>query len=122
MQVIKGWVDADGKTHERIYDIAVSGNREIGPDGRAHEAVGSTVDLDAATYDNSIGAPVLGAFWQDPDFDPQQRAFYYVRVIEIPTPTFLAYDRKFYDIKDMPDDLTFTSQERAITSPVWYNP
>ncbi len=122
MQVIKGWVDGDGNTHERIFDIAASGDREIGADGRVTQAIASTVDVDEASYDNSTGAAVLDAFWKDPDFDPRQRAFYYVRVIEIPTPTFLAYDRKFYRIEDMPDDATLVSQERAITSPIWYTP
>lgn len=122
IQVIKGWLDGDGKIHEQIYDVAVSGDRKIGADGRAREAVGNSVNVDEAIYDNSIGAPVLGAYWQDPDFDPGLRAFYYVRVIEIPTPTFLAYDRKFYDVKEMPSDATLTSQERAITSPIWYTP
>jgi len=123
IQVIKGWVDADGKTHERIYDVAVSGNRTIGADGRARQPVGNSVNVDEASYDNSIGAATLGGFWKDPEFNPGQRAFYYFRVIEIPTPTFLAYDRKFYELKDvMPKDATYFSQERAVTSPIWYTP
>ena len=123
IQVIKGWLDANGKTHERIYDISVSGDRQIGADGRARQPVGNTVDIDEASYDNSIGAATLGGYWKDPEFDPAQRAFYYVRVLEIPTPTFLAYDRKFYKLKDvMPRDAAYVSQERAITSPIWYTP
>ncbi|MBZ2168642.1 DUF3604 domain-containing protein [Marinobacter sp. F4216] len=123
IQVIKGWLDAEGKTQERIYDIAVSGDRTVNNQGRAEEPVGNTVDVDDASYDNSIGSATLGAYWEDPDFDPDRRAFYYVRVIEIPTPTFLAYDRKFYGLKDeMPEDATYVSQERAITSPIWYTP
>jgi hypothetical protein len=122
IQIVKGWLDAGGKTHERIYDVAVSGARKVGADGRARQSVGNTVNVDDASYDNSIGAATLGGYWKDPDFDPKQRAFYYVRVIEIPTPTFLAYDRRFYGIKDMPKNATLVSQERAITSPIWYTP
>lgn len=122
LQLIKGWLDDKGQTHERIYDLAVSGKRKIDRDGRAREAVGSTVDVQQASYDNSIGAPVLQSFWRDPDFDPALRAFYYIRVIEIPTPTWLAKDRAFYDIKDMPDDLNYVTQDRAYTSPIWYSP
>jgi hypothetical protein len=85
-------VDADGQTRERIYDVAASGGRTIGPDGRCRESVGNTVDVANATYTNDIGAAVLAAHWRDPDFDPDQRAFYYVRVIEIPTSRWTAYD------------------------------
>jgi hypothetical protein len=70
VQIIKGWVDAGGETHERIYDIAVSVDRAIGEDGRAREPVGSTVDVDKATYSNTIGAPILSGLWSDPDFNP----------------------------------------------------
>ena len=86
VQVIKGWLDEDGETQERIYDVAVSDGREIGRDGRSRTPVGNTVDVEEATYTNAIGDPYLTAYWEDPDFDPNQRAFYYVRVIEIPTP------------------------------------
>ena len=119
IQVIKGWLDANGETHERIYDVAVSGDREIGADGRAKEPVGSTVDIEKATYTNSIGSAVLAAHWQDPDFDPQQSAFYYVRVLEIPTPRWTTYDAAFYKIK-RPDNVPATVQDRAYTSPIWY--
>jgi hypothetical protein len=85
VQVIKGWVDAGGKSHERIYDVAVSDGRKIGADGRCKEKVGNTVDIEKATYTNSIGDVLMSAYWQDPDFDPEMSAFYYVRVIEIPT-------------------------------------
>ena len=86
MQIIKGWLDSRGEVHERIYDVVVSDDRVIGDDGRAHEPVGSTIDLPNASYTNTIGDPVMAGHWVDPDFDPSLRAFYYVRVIEIPTP------------------------------------
>ena len=121
VQVIKGWVDNKGKTHERIYDIAVSGEREIGADGRARKAVGSTVDIEKASYTNTIGEPLLAAFWEDPDFEPGQSAFYYVRVLEIPTPRWTTYDAAFFDIK-RPDIVPATVQDRAYTSPIWYTP
>jgi hypothetical protein len=121
VQVIKGWLDSKGKTHERIYDVAVSGGRAIGEDGRAREPVGSTVDIADASYTNTIGEPVMAAHWVDPDFDPEQKAFYYVRVIEIPTPRWTAYDAKFFDVK-MPEDTRMTVQDRAYTSPIWYTP
>jgi len=121
IQIIKGWVDRDGKTQERIYDVAVSGDRKIGPDGRCKTPVGTTVDVSNATWTNSIGAPELIAVWKDPDFDPKQRAFYYARVIEIPTPRWTAYDAKRFGTKPLPGT-TMTLQERAYTSPIWYTP
>lgn len=121
IQVIKGWLDAAGETHERIYDVAVSDGRKIDPDGRCRIPVGSTVDVAAAAYRNTIGDPVLGAYWKDPAFNPKERAYYYVRVIEIPTPRWTAYDAKFYGIT-MPAEVPMTLQERAYTSPVWYTP
>ncbi|MGD8408332.1 MAG: DUF3604 domain-containing protein [Thiohalophilus sp.] len=121
VQIIKGWVDADGETHERIFDVAVSDNREIGADGRCKTPVGDTVNVKNATYNNSIGDPVLGAYWQDPDFDPEQRAFYYVRVIEIPTPSWIAYDEKIFGTR-APEHVKRKQQERAYTSPIWYTP
>lgn len=121
IQIIKGWLDSKGETHERIYDVAVSGDRKIGADGRAKGPVGSTVDIEKATYTNSIGSPILAAHWQDPDFDPQQSAFYYARVLEIPTPRWTTYDAAFYKIK-RPDNVPATVQDRAYTSPIWYTP
>jgi len=121
VQVIKGWLDNKGKTHERIYDVAVSGEREIGKDGRARQSVGSTVDIADASYTNTIGTPVMATYWSDPDFDANQKAFYYVRVIEIPTPRWTAYDAKFFN-KKMPEDTKMTIQDRAYTSPIWYTP
>jgi hypothetical protein len=121
VQVIKGWVDADGETHERIFDVAVSDGREIGEDGRARDAVGSTVDIENATYTNTIGDAVLAGYWQDPEFNPSESAFYYVRVLEIPTPRWTTYDAAFFDIP-LPDNVPATIQDRAYTSPIWYTP
>ena len=121
VQVIKGWLDKDGKTHERIYDVAVSDGRAIDADGRARQPVGSTVDIEKATYTNTIGDAILAAYWEDPDFDPSEAAFYYVRVLEIPTPRWTTYDAAFYGIK-RPDNVPATVQDRAYTSPVWYTP
>ena len=121
IQIIKGWLDSKGNTHERVYDIAVSDNRTIDKNGRCKTPVGNTVNVDDATYKNTIGASSLVTFWKDPEFDPAQRAFYYVRVLEIPTPTWLAYDQVKYKTK-APDDAVLVQQERAYTSPIWYTP
>ena len=121
VQVIKGWLDKNGKTHEKIYDVAVSDDRKIGADGRCHTPVGNTVDIADASYTNTIGDPFMAAHWTDPDFDPKQRAFYYVRVIEIPTPRWTAYDAKFFNVK-MPEGTKMQVQDRAYTSPIWYTP
>ena len=121
IQIIKGWLGKDGKTQERIFDVAVSGGRKIGPDGRCKTSVGSTVDVANATYTNTIGAATLSAYWKDPAFDATQRAFYYVRVIQIPSPRWTAYDQKRYGIK-MPDYVPMTVTDRAYTSPIWYTP
>jgi len=120
VQVIKGWTDASGETHEQVYDVAWSDDRKPGADGKL-PPVGNTVNVDEATYDNSIGAPFLQAYWQDPDFDPSQRAFYYVRVLEIPTPRWTTYDAKVFGVK-LPEDVPTSIQERAYTSPIWYTP
>ena len=121
IQIIKGWIDAGGKTYERVYDLAVSGDRTIGKDGRAREPVGNTVDIKTATFTNAIGAAALQAHWVDPDFDPTQGAFYYVRVLEIPTPRWTTYDHAFYGVP-LPTVVPPTQQERAYTSPIWYDP
>ena len=121
IQMVKGWMDADGETHEQVYDLAVSGDRTIGDDGRCKEAVGNTVNIEEATYDNSIGTVALDAHWTDPDFDPAQKAFYYVRVIEIPTPRWTTIDAKVFGV-ELPDTVPPTTQERAYTSPIWYTP
>ena len=121
IQIIKGWLGKDGKSQERVFDVAVSGGRKIGADGRCTTSVGSTVDVPNATYTNTIGAPALSAFWKDPTFDATERAFYYVRVIQIPSPRWTAYDQKRYGIK-MPDNVPMTVTDRAYTSPIWYAP
>jgi hypothetical protein len=120
IQVIKGWVDKAGKTQEKVYDVAWSGDRRPGGDGKL-PMVGNTVDVPNATYTNSIGAPELIKVWRDPEFDPALRAFYYVRVIEIPTPRWTAYDAKYFGVT-MPKEVPMTTTERAYTSPIWYTP
>jgi hypothetical protein len=120
MQVVKGWLDADGKTHEKIYDVAWSDNREPNADGKI-PAVGSTVDVASATWTNTIGAAELITVWSDPDFDADQRAFYYVRVLEIPTPPWYLYDVVKFGT-DLPEDAPKEQQERAYTTPIWYTP
>jgi hypothetical protein len=120
IQVIKGWVDKAGKTQEKVYDVVWSGDRKPGSDGKL-PSVGNTVDVPNATYTNSIGATELIKVWKDPDFDPALRAFYYVRVIEIPTPRWTAYDAKYFGVT-MPKEVPMTTTERAYTSPIWYTP
>jgi hypothetical protein len=119
IQIIKGWLDADGNTQEKVYDVTCAGRMVV--DGKCDGDVGSTVNIEDASYTNTIGAAVLGGYWQDPNFDSSQRAFYYVRVLEIPTPRWTAYDAKFFDI-EMPDGTPMTVQDRAYTSPIWYTP
>jgi hypothetical protein len=121
IQIIKGWMDKKGETHERIYDVAVSDGRKIGADGRCNTPVGNTVDLEAAGWLNTIGASELGTVWTDPDFDPNQKAFYYTRVIEIPTPRWVVYDMVRLGAK-IPKEAKLIHQERAYTSPIWYTP
>jgi hypothetical protein len=121
IQIIKGWLGSDGQTHERVYDVAVSGEREIDSDGRCKTPVGNTVDVKAATFSNSIGDVMLFAYWKDPDFNPDERAFYYARVLEIPTPRWTTYDAAFFGV-DLPSEVPPYQQERAYTSPVWYTP
>jgi hypothetical protein len=122
IQIIKGWLDADGETQEKVYDVVWSDadERQPGPDGKL-PPVGSTVDVADAVWTNTIGAPELITVWQDPEFDPDQRAFYYARVIEIPTPRWTAYDAKRFGT-EMPPEAPMTTQERAYTSPIWYTP
>ena len=122
IQVIKGWVDADGNTQEKIYNVAWgdADQRELQDDGSL-TGVGNTVDVENASWENSIGDAELRTTWTDPEFDPTQPAFYYLRVLEIPTPRWTAYDAKNYNLK-MSDDVPMTLQERVYTSPIWYNP
>jgi hypothetical protein len=122
VQIIKGWLDKKGKLHEKIYDVACSDDRAINKKkNRCDRPVGNTVDVKKATYTNDIGDPLLMAYWKDPDFDPKQRAFYYVRVLEIPTPRWTTYDAAFYGV-DLPKGVPPIQQERAYTSPIWYTP
>jgi len=120
IQMIKGWLDGNGEVHEKVYDVVVSDGREI-ESGRVTEAVGSTVDLQTATYTNSIGDALLAASWTDPDFDSSVMSFYYARVIEIPTPRWTAFDAVRLGV-EMGPEVTMVLQERAYTSPIWYTP
>lgn len=119
IQVVKGWLNADGSTSEQVYDI-VCGGREI-VEGSCDGLVGNTVNTDEAIWTNDIGQAILAGYWQDPDFDPNQSAFYYVRVLEIPTPRWTTYDRKIFGV-DVPEGAPLTIQERAYTSPIWFTP
>jgi hypothetical protein len=121
VQVVKGWLDAKGETHEKIYDVASSGNRKPGADGKL-PPVGNTVDLKTAGYTNTIGAPQLATVWTDPDFNPAERAFYYVRVLEIPTPRYSLMDAVALKVDPASTTRPSTIQERAFSSPVWYTP
>ncbi len=120
VQIVKGWVDAEGESHEKVYDVAWSDNREQGADGKL-PPVGDTVDLSIPSWTNTIGSAELGTVWQDPDFDPSLSAFYYARVIEIPTPRWTAYDAVKFGI-DFPEEVPLKTTERAYTSPIWYTP
>ena len=120
VQIIKGWLEGTGQTQEKIYDVVCSDGRAI-KKSRCEAPVGNTVDVENATYTNGIGDPFLTAHWQDPDFDPAERAFYYVRVLEIPTPRWTTYDAAFFGI-DRPSNVPATLQDRAYTSPIWYTP
>lgn len=120
VQIIKGWVDADGKQHDKVFDVAWSDQRQPGEDGRL-PAVGNTVDLNTATWRNAIGAPQLATVWEDPEFDPAVPALYYARVLEIPTPRWTTYDAVRAGLS-LPEDVPATIQERAWSSPIWYRP
>jgi hypothetical protein len=120
IQIVKGWLDAKGRTHEKVYDVAWSAGRT--PDGNGVlPAVGNTVDVAAANWTNTIGASELGTVWTDPDFDAAQSAFYYARVLEIPTPRWIVYDAFRFGV-DIPEGAETIHQERAYTSPIWYDP
>jgi hypothetical protein len=121
IQVIKGWLDASGKTHEHIYNVVWSGNRKLNAEGKL-PPVGNTVDVKTASFSNTIGAAQLATVWADPDFDPSQRAFYYIRVLEIPTPRHQVYDAVALGIDNKETHEPATIQERAFSSPIWYTP
>jgi hypothetical protein len=120
IQIIKGWVDAQGEPQDKVIDVAWSGDRKPGKDGRL-PPVGSTVDVKAATYTNAIGSAELMGAWTDPEFDPARPALYYVRVLEIPTPRWSTYDAARNNLALLPD-VPATIQERAWSSPIWYTP
>jgi hypothetical protein len=120
IQIVKGWLDGKGKTHEKVYDVAWSDNRKLDKDSKL-PLVGNTVDIKNATWVNNIGASELGTVWADPDFDAKERAFYYARVIEIPTPRWVVYDAFRYGV-EIPEGAKTIHQERAYTSPIWYTP
>ena len=121
IQVVKGWLDKAGEVQEKVYDVVWSGQRRPDPGTGKLPPVGNTVDVANATYANTIGEPELITVWKDPDFDPSLRAFYYARVLEIPTPRWTAYDAKYFGIK-LPPEVPMVQQERAYTSPIWYTP
>ena len=121
IQVVKGWLDAKGGQHEKVYDVAWSGDRKPDPKTGKVPPVGNTVDIATAEYTNSVGAAELSAAWSDPDFDPSVRAFYYARVLEIPTPRWSTRDAVKLGVP-IPTGLPATIQERAWTSPIWYTP
>lgn len=121
VQVVKGWRDQAGKLHEKIFNVAWSGNRRLGADGKL-PAVGNTVDLRTARYSNSIGAPELVTAWRDPEFSPDQSAFYYIRVLEIPTPRHQLFDAIALGMDPAKTGQPLTLQERAWSSPIWYRP
>lgn len=118
IQIVKGWVDAGGRHHERIFDAVVSGDRSIREEGLA-EPVGNSVDIKAGTYTNTIGAAELRGVWRDPEFDPTRSAFYYARVLEIPTPRWTTLERARYGVP-VPEGIPAILQDRAYTSPIWY--
>ena len=119
-QIVKGWIDARGEMQEKVYDVAWSGDRK--PGCRWQGATGWHHGRRSyATWTNTIGATELIAVWRDPDFNPAQRAFYYGRVLEIPTPRWTAYDAKYFSV-EMPPEVPMQMQERAYTSPIWYTP
>ena len=120
IQVVKGWLDKQGKTHEKVFNVVMSGQRKIEPDGSV-KSVGSTVDVANASFTNTIGAAQLAKVWTDPEFDPQQKAFYYARVIEIPVPRWSTHDAAFFDL-DIPEGVPESIQDRAYSSPIWYTP
>ncbi len=120
IQIVKGWMNKDGKTEEKVYDVVWSDDRTLGADGKL-PSVGNTVNVEKATWKNSIGSTELISVWIDPEFDASLSAFYYVRVIEIPTPRWTAYEALRFGVKMTPN-VPMTTQERAYTSPIWYTP
>ena len=120
IQVIKGWRDESGKLNEKVYDAAWSGNRNLNSNGKL-PSVGSTVNVNDASYRNAIGSPEISATWSDPDFTQTERAVYYIRVLQIPTPRWTVYDANFYE-QELPEKPPLVIEERAYSSPIWYTP
>ncbi len=120
IQIVKGWLDANGESHEKVYNVVWSDNRKLDTKGKL-PSVGNTVDVKNATWTNTIGSSELIKVWKDPDFNLEQSAFYYARIIEIPTPRWTAFEAKRFEIK-MDKDVPMSTQERAYTSPIWYTP
>ena len=119
IQIVKGWLDKKGRSHEKVFNVAVSDGRKI--NGNKVKTVGNTVDIKTASYTNTIGDAQLATVWVDPEFDPTVRAFYYVRVLQIPTPRHTLYAA--VALKEEPPKGYPTSiQERAYSSPIWYTP
>jgi len=121
IQMVKGWLDGKGEVHEQVYDVLCSDDRAVNDAYHCDKLAGNTVDIERATYTNSIGDALMMGYWKDPAFDPKQRAFYYVRVLEIPTPRWTTYDAAFFGVA-LPEGVPPTHQERAYTSPIWYTP
>ena len=122
VQIVKGWVDSSSNTHEKIYDVVWGDahRRQHDAEGRL-PVVGNTVNVSEASWSNTIGDAELTGYWQDPDFDAAESAVYYVRVLEIPTPRWTAYDSKYTGDEPLPGT-TMLLQERAYSSPIWYVP
>ena len=120
IQIVKGWADSRGNTGEKVYDVVWAGNRTPGANGKL-PSVGNTVDAKTASFTNTIGASELATVWTDPDFDPEQRAFYYARVLEIPTPRWSTIEAFRFGIP-IPEGAPVSTQDRAYTSPIWYTP
>ena len=121
VQVIKGWHDKQGELHEKIYNVALSDGRKENWRGKV-KSVGNTVNIKDASYTNTVGDPELAVVWKDPNFNKDELAFYYVRVLEIPTPRWTAYDAKYFGLKNIPKEVSMVTQERAYTSPIWFTP
>jgi len=121
IQIVKGWLDKNGTGQEKVYDVVWGDADRRKIEGGKLAPVGNTVDVATATWTNTIGDPELSVVWTDPDFDPAVRAFYYARVVEIPTPRWTAYDAARFGVK-MPPEVPMTVQERAWASPIWYTP
>jgi hypothetical protein len=121
IQVVKGWLDAEGMPQEKVYDVALADDRKVGADGKV-PPVGNTVDISTGNWSNDIGDPELAVAWTDPDFDASKRAFYYVRVLQIPTPRHTLYDAIALGIDVEETGRPATIQERAYSSPIWYTP